>query len=315
MMVTVSVTAENPPAQQNQVYGDDAVVQIASAKTSTLDYRGGGFVKGTGVFTLDAQDLELGITRVAILGDWSNAGRVKASVSISKNYDRSGLVSLTNGWIGQNEVVSRPVVVPPGLAKMSFVMGWIHGWETWPTSDLDLDLYDPQGNPYKVDADGDGDRDGASLDCPERITVNAPVAGTWTLKVTGFTVWTKREKEMYMIFSDLGRPRLAKPAVGAPLTELPGKFALAQNYPNPFNPSTTIQYELPVDATVSLEVFNVLGERVAKLVNGMETAGYKVAVFENPELASGLYFYRLTAVPLSGAQGPFVETKRFMLVK
>jgi subtilisin family serine protease len=315
MTVTVSVTAENPPEKQNQIYGDDAVVQIASAKTSTIDYRGGGFVKGTSVFTLDAQDLDLGITRIAILGDWSNAGRIKASVSIRKDYDRGGLVPLAPGWVRQNEVVSRTVVVPPGLDKLSFVLGWLHGWETWPTSDLDLSLYDPGGSLYTVDADGDGDRDGASLDCPERVTIHAPAPGTWTLKVTGFTVWSKGEKEMYLIFSDLGRPRLAKSAVGAPSADLPEKFALAQNYPNPFNPSTTIRYELPVDATVTLEVFDALGERVAELVNGTETAGYKFATFDTPALASGLYFYRLTALPLSGVQRPFVETKKIMLVK
>ena len=313
MTVTVNVTAENPPAEQNQIWGDDAYIQIASAKTSATDVRGWGYVTGTSTFTLDAQDLENGITRVAVLGDWSNAGRVKATVSVREDNDRSGLVLLTDGWIGPSEFVTHTFVVPTGLEKMSFVMGWKNGWDAWPTSDIDLNLYDPLGKLYIVDADGDKDMDGSSLDCPERVTVIAPAPGTWSLKVIGFTVWTGKEK--YKIYSDLGRAGLSKPDIGEQSTELPQDFALAQNYPNPFNPTTMIRYELPEDARVTLEVFNALGERVDVLANGIETAGYKSAVFENPGLASGLYFYRLTAVPLSGSERNFVETKKFILLK
>jgi hypothetical protein len=313
MTITVNVTAENPPAQQNQIWGDDAYVMIVSAKTSGADVREDAFVKGSQVFTLDAQDLELGITRLAILADWSNQGRIKANVSISKNYDCGGLVPLTNGWVGAGETKQHTVVVPPGLAKMSFVMGWLRGWQAWPTSDIDVLLYDPQGNLVRVNNDQDGDFDGSSLDCPERITVSNPAPGTWTLAVIGFTVWANKEE--YLILSDVGCAGVAKPAVATVAPDLPTVFALEQNYPNPFNPSTTIRYALPVDASVSLDVFNALGERVEQLVNTTESAGYKFAVFENTALASGVYFYRLTAVPVNGTQGTFVQTKKFVLTK
>ena len=90
--------------------------------------------------------------------------------------------------------------------------------------------------------------------------------------------------------------------------EIPAAFSLSQNYPNPFNPTTIIKYGLPRDAQVSLEVYNVLGQRVAVLVNAMEKAGYQQVVFKVNGLASGVYFYRLRA-------GEFTATKRMMIVR
>ena len=89
---------------------------------------------------------------------------------------------------------------------------------------------------------------------------------------------------------------------------LPDKFELSQNYPNPFNPTTLIKYSLPKAGNVSLKVYNVLGKEVATLVNGYQTAGNYKVEFNARGLASGLYFYRLTA-------GDFVSVKKMMLLK
>jgi subtilisin-like proprotein convertase family protein len=89
---------------------------------------------------------------------------------------------------------------------------------------------------------------------------------------------------------------------------LPTEFSLSQNYPNPFNPSTLIQYGLPVATHVRLEVFNVLGQRVATLVNGREEAGIHFARFEDSMLPSGVYIYAIEA-------GNFRASRKFILLR
>ncbi len=77
--------------------------------------------------------------------------------------------------------------------------------------------------------------------------------------------------------------------------EVPGEFALGQNYPNPFNPSTTIQYNVPAASAVSVQVFDMLGRKVATLVDGQVAAGTHTVSFDARNLASGVYLYRLEA--------------------
>jgi hypothetical protein len=94
---------------------------------------------------------------------------------------------------------------------------------------------------------------------------------------------------------------------------LPKAYALSQNYPNPFNPSTVIDYALPTASQVELTVFNVLGQRVAVLINGPQSAGSHTAFWDGrndagTSVASGLYFYRLTA-------GTFIQTRKMLLLK
>jgi hypothetical protein len=75
---------------------------------------------------------------------------------------------------------------------------------------------------------------------------------------------------------------------------LPTEFALSQNYPNPFNPSTVIEFALPRDARVKLEVFNILGQQVMTLVDEMRSAGYHSVRVDGKDLSSGMYLYRLS---------------------
>ncbi len=89
---------------------------------------------------------------------------------------------------------------------------------------------------------------------------------------------------------------------------VPVKFGLAQNYPNPFNPATSINYQLPVAANVSIVVFDVAGREVARLVERYESVGFYSVNFDASNLASGTYFYRITA-------GNFTQTKKMLLVK
>ena len=95
--------------------------------------------------------------------------------------------------------------------------------------------------------------------------------------------------------------------------QLPRVMTLHQAYPNPFNPQTTIRYDLSTSATVTLEVFNLLGQRVTLLVHGGKAPGSYEAVLDGSGLASGAYLYRLTARTQDGRT--YTDTRRLTLVQ
>ncbi|MFN2372945.1 MAG: Ig-like domain-containing protein [Cyclonatronaceae bacterium] len=82
-------------------------------------------------------------------------------------------------------------------------------------------------------------------------------------------------------------------SVDEPLSGLPDEYTLDQNYPNPFNPTTNIRFGLPESSTVRLEVYDLLGRRVAELQNGPMQAGYHTVSFDASRLSSGVYLYTL----------------------
>lgn len=89
---------------------------------------------------------------------------------------------------------------------------------------------------------------------------------------------------------------------------LPTEFSLAQNYPNPFNPTTVISFALPTASSVTLSIYNVLGQEVSTLLNTTLPAGEHQVEFDASSYASGVYFYRLSA-------DSFSDTRKMMLVK
>ncbi len=92
------------------------------------------------------------------------------------------------------------------------------------------------------------------------------------------------------------------------VSQKPDIFSLSQNYPNPFNPTTNVSYALPTNSVVRLSVYNLLGQEVAKLVNGEQQAGTHSVPFDASRLSSGTYVYRITA-------GSFTAAKKMVLMK
>jgi hypothetical protein len=93
----------------------------------------------------------------------------------------------------------------------------------------------------------------------------------------------------------------------------PYRFELSQNYPNPFNPATTIEYDLPRGCRVTIEVYNLLGQKVRTLIDRDESAGshsitWDGTVANGRPAATSVYLYRFQA-------GDYVETKKMLLLK
>jgi len=90
--------------------------------------------------------------------------------------------------------------------------------------------------------------------------------------------------------------------------QLPETFSLDRAYPNPFNPTTTLSFAIPVDAAVSLSIYNMQGREVSTLIDGNIDAGYHSVVWDANSYASGVYFVKMVA-------GDYINTQKLMLIK
>ena len=98
------------------------------------------------------------------------------------------------------------------------------------------------------------------------------------------------------------------------------QFALQQNYPNPFNPSTTIEYQLPAMSKVTIKIYNILGQEIKTLINAVQDAGPQTIIWNSRNdkgltVATGVYFYRLDAVPVSSKGNSFGSVRKMILLK
>ena len=189
LVVTLrNITPELAPSQQNVLFGDDIFFQVADAPTSFNRQRvppSQQFVSTDQTVVVD--NPQSGLVRVALQGDWTNAGRISADLVIKQH--RSPLLPETaEGKVAQGQVVPIQIDVPTGRAQVVFELFWERDWASYPTSDIDLILLDPNG---KLNFNG------ATLDSPERVVVNNPTSGTWTAFIIGFTV-NGREEEFVL---------------------------------------------------------------------------------------------------------------------
>ena len=104
--------------------------------------------------------------------------------------------------------------------------------------------------------------------------------------------------------------------IGDVANGIPTRFELQQNYPNPFNPVTTIRFGLPQNADVRIDIFNLLGQRVATILDAHKPAGIHEIQFDGQKLASGIYYYHLQASsPGQSGKNIFNDVKRMVLLK
>ncbi len=158
--------------------------------------------------------------------------------------------------------------------------------------------------------------------------------GTYSIQFSMYSQNSNSTQFYYNQISQLPGTAVTVSAVGdtvfginadftGPITSVPGAksaapktFALSQNYPNPFNPSTVIGYQLPMTGSVTLKIYNVLGQEVASLVNETQSAGSYSVVWNASQFASGVYFYKIQVRQTDGTQtGSFAATKRLVLLK
>lgn len=102
--------------------------------------------------------------------------------------------------------------------------------------------------------------------------------------------------------------------IAAEKSIIPQWYELFQNYPNPFNPTTTIRYALPLESNIRILLYDVLGQEIKLLLSSTKSAGYHELTFDATNLASGIYFFRISATSTMGKE-TFVDTKKLMLMK
>ena len=195
------VTPELPPEEQNQFFGDDLFVMGVDAPTSSAVHRiltpqpppnppfEGAFVNADATFTID--NPQNGILRIAIQGDWTNAGRISALLTIERQRGERPRATAV-GTVAHGDDIPIKVEVPPGATEAVFEVFWRQNWSRFPTNDLDLLLYNPDG---KLIVDFDGESPGATDSSPERVTIPMPAAGTWTAVINGVTIQRRRGKD------------------------------------------------------------------------------------------------------------------------
>ncbi len=96
---------------------------------------------------------------------------------------------------------------------------------------------------------------------------------------------------------------------------VPTRYALDRNYPNPFNPSTTFRFRLPDPSDVQLDVYNILGQRVATLIKGEMDAGFREFTWDSGSISSGVYIVLIRAQSLTDPGQKFTSTRKIVLLK
>ncbi len=150
-------------------------------------------------------------------------------------------------------------------------------------------------------------QEGAALLFKYIVNKNAKLGSTSLIDIKTQTV---ADNKMQKISSAVSGGKVEITRMGSAVVT---EYALAQNYPNPFNPTTTVEFALPKDSKVNIEIFNILGQKVTTLFNGDQTSGYHQVSWNASNFGSGVYFYVMNASSPEGDK--FRSVKKLMLMK
>jgi hypothetical protein len=140
-----------------------------------------------GLWTLAGEDwahqpMEAGLMKVALIGDYSNEAPVKFKMRLVRENNRTPLTNpVAQGEINMGDAFLIPVEIPQGVSQATFDLAWTRDWSKFPSSDLDLVVFDPDFNLVSLG--------GATLNAPERAVVEYPIAGTWQIYVQGYEMY------------------------------------------------------------------------------------------------------------------------------
>ncbi len=186
-----------------------------------------------------------------------------------------------------------------------------------------LSTLDLQVNDKRLKVSGTSGAVGSSvqMESPTWQQIEVPLAALGirgkSEPIEKITFWGRQEGTFYLadirLVADLSVPGVSTAVVESQQISAPTGFVLEPNYPNPFNPETTIRFALPQSQEIELAIYNLAAQRVATLVTGHREAGSYAVRWDGVtdtglKLASGVYFYRLTA-------GEQVETRKLLLLR
>jgi hypothetical protein len=200
-------------------------------------------------------------------------------------YTRSGTTAKI-----QNNIFARggDILDGPGLLSQN--------WEVNDPNFVDIDNYDYHLTGKSIGAIDQGDDPGTGD--------NFNLTAVWQ-----YVHPADRENRIITNQIDIGAYEYIPPTnIGNAKNKLLNKFSLKQNFPNPFNPLTYIVFELPSSQVVKIDIFNVRGQKVKRLVNQEFPIGIHTIDFDAAELKSGIYYYAISA-------GSYEETKKMILMR
>lgn len=163
-----------PKDQQNKIFGDDLIITVVDAPTSFNHTRVADIITGSTTFDIPAP--QIGLVRIAVMGDWTNAGPISANVIIEATTAKPRTATFS-GTLEDEEIDQFNIRVKEDTKRLELTLDWGANWASYPSHDLDLILVNPK-NEFIFDA--------ATLDSPERLVISNPMLGKWTVLVEGF---------------------------------------------------------------------------------------------------------------------------------